>query len=215
MNAIDKIRQIRVSKNISQAKVATHIGMSTEGYNRLEKRGGDNITIDQVRLIAQVLDVSILEILGLKTNEKENFERIRELEEANAQYEAGYYIQYDKDVETQYYFETCSDVLNAQLMEKIGTDLYNIIFDEMLWLEKREDLIETINNNFRLPFLMLAGSSFIPEWWSKQHEDIFNALHPFTENEKRIASRHEVEMKKKDSYRKMIEKTTAGKGDFR
>jgi transcriptional regulator with XRE-family HTH domain len=58
----DKIRRIRELKGLKQDSVAKRMGITTNGYGKIE-RGESSITLDRLEQIAQVLEVSTLDIL--------------------------------------------------------------------------------------------------------------------------------------------------------
>lgn len=63
MNKIlgEKIRALRSSKNFTQEQIADKIGISRQKYARIEK-GINNVTLDILTKIAQILEVSVVDI---------------------------------------------------------------------------------------------------------------------------------------------------------
>jgi transcriptional regulator with XRE-family HTH domain len=80
MNVSDKIKEIREKKRLSQAEVARRFGTSPEFYHRLERKG-TKLTIEQLKKIANALEVPIGELLGIE--QRSDTERINELEKEN------------------------------------------------------------------------------------------------------------------------------------
>ncbi len=94
MIILDNIRQIRESKKLSQTEVAEKIGIAYQNYWKIENDKTE-LTISRLHQIAEVLDVSVSELLGteiqmkgigtendkLKKRTKELEERIRELKQ--------------------------------------------------------------------------------------------------------------------------------------
>lgn len=66
MNARDQLRQnirdLREDKNMTQAVMAEKLGMSETGYAKIE-RGESGIKIEKLQQIAQVLEVSLADLI--------------------------------------------------------------------------------------------------------------------------------------------------------
>jgi transcriptional regulator with XRE-family HTH domain len=69
MKVIDKIRQIRSMKNISQEYMAIVLGMDTSNYHRLEK-GISPLSVDRLEAISVALGIPMAELIIY--GEKEN-----------------------------------------------------------------------------------------------------------------------------------------------
>lgn len=80
MDLSDKIKAIREGKNIKQIDVAKALELDPSYYFRLEKRG-DKLTVDQLKSIAVVLGVPVVELLTGEPQVVQNDERIKELKE--------------------------------------------------------------------------------------------------------------------------------------
>ena len=80
MDLSDKIKAIREAKNIKQIDVAKALELDPSYYFRLEKRG-DKLTVDQLKSIAVVLGVSVMELLTGEPQAVQNDERVKELKE--------------------------------------------------------------------------------------------------------------------------------------
>jgi transcriptional regulator with XRE-family HTH domain len=65
MTIIDKIREVRSLKCISQEYMACQLGIDTSSYHRLE-RGTSPLSIGRLERIAAVLNVSVVELLNLE-----------------------------------------------------------------------------------------------------------------------------------------------------
>ncbi len=79
----DAIRNIRVSKNLTQLELAEKLGMSQNGYSKIE-RGYTLLTLPRIKEIAKVLDVNYAELLSQVEGfeeEKEEFETVKINEE--------------------------------------------------------------------------------------------------------------------------------------
>lgn len=110
------IKSIRVSKNITQTDLADKLGMSQNGYSKVE-RGLTEITIEKLKEIANALDVHYLELLGKGSGLETNRlimaeERVEELEKA-------------MQVKEKHYIDTIND--NQNRSEKRINDLERII----------------------------------------------------------------------------------------
>lgn len=60
----EKIRMLREAKSWSQEEMANKLGMSTNGYAKLE-RGETRLYLSKIERIADVFDVDILELMSL------------------------------------------------------------------------------------------------------------------------------------------------------
>jgi transcriptional regulator with XRE-family HTH domain len=58
----DKLKRIREFKGMKQESVARELGLSTNGYGKIE-RGESSLSLDRLEKIARALDVSALDIL--------------------------------------------------------------------------------------------------------------------------------------------------------
>lgn len=58
------MRFLRENKNWSQEEMADRLGMSTNGYSKIE-RGETRLTIPKLEQIADILEVDILELISL------------------------------------------------------------------------------------------------------------------------------------------------------
>jgi transcriptional regulator with XRE-family HTH domain len=63
----EKIRKLREVKGLKQESMAKRMGLTTNGYGKIE-RGESSITLDRLEQIAQVLEVSTLDILQFDDN---------------------------------------------------------------------------------------------------------------------------------------------------
>ncbi|MFM2285233.1 MAG: hypothetical protein RLZZ543_730 [Bacteroidota bacterium] len=68
MNITDKIRDVRVQKNLSQEYMASFLGIDTSSYHRME-RGVTPISIQRLALIAQAFEMSLKEFFTLVEGE--------------------------------------------------------------------------------------------------------------------------------------------------
>lgn len=79
----EKLKEIRESQGLTQAEIASRLGMERSNYARLENRG-ESITISQLKSICQALDVSVLEVIDddyrvtKPTTKKDNPARVAE-----------------------------------------------------------------------------------------------------------------------------------------
>ena len=64
MKINDKIRFLRESKNWSQEDMAVKLGMSTNGYSKIE-RGESQVSLQRLEVIATTFDIDILELMTL------------------------------------------------------------------------------------------------------------------------------------------------------
>lgn len=66
MNIGENIKQIRELKGLSQANMATELGVTQKTYSNLEN-SGNNISYERIIKIAEILDISVSKILHLNT----------------------------------------------------------------------------------------------------------------------------------------------------
>ena len=68
---MQSIKEIRESKRLSQVEVARRLGIDTQNYHRLEKRG-KKLSIEQLESISDALEVSVFYTIStlLGINEK-------------------------------------------------------------------------------------------------------------------------------------------------
>ncbi|MGX2974617.1 helix-turn-helix domain-containing protein [Ursidibacter arcticus] len=64
MKINEKIRLLRETKNWSQEEMANQLGMSTNGYSKIE-RGESKINTERLEQIANILDMDILELISI------------------------------------------------------------------------------------------------------------------------------------------------------
>jgi transcriptional regulator with XRE-family HTH domain len=60
----EKIRRLRENKGLKQENMARRMGLTTNGYGKIE-RGESSITLDRLEEIANVLEVSAMDILQM------------------------------------------------------------------------------------------------------------------------------------------------------
>ena len=64
MNITDKIRDLRVQKNLSQEYMASYLGIDTSSYHRME-RGVTPISIQRLVLIAKAFEMSLKDFFAI------------------------------------------------------------------------------------------------------------------------------------------------------
>lgn len=64
MKVNEKIRFLRENNNLTQDEMAERLGMSTNGYAKIE-RGETRLTIPKLEQIVEVFDTDILELMSL------------------------------------------------------------------------------------------------------------------------------------------------------
>lgn len=67
MQTHDKIRQLRELKKITQEEFAEKLSMSPSGYSKIE-RGESKLNLDKLQKIADLLAVSIVDLLPTESN---------------------------------------------------------------------------------------------------------------------------------------------------
>ncbi|MFZ7136108.1 helix-turn-helix domain-containing protein [Avibacterium avium] len=63
MKIQEKIRKLRVQNHWSQEEMAERMGMSLNGYSKLE-RGETKLHLDKLEQIAQVLDIDVVNLIS-------------------------------------------------------------------------------------------------------------------------------------------------------
>ena len=66
MNVIDNIRTIRKNRGYSHENMATDMKISQAAYTKIE-RGETKLTLDRLQQIAEILEVTVSDLLGLET----------------------------------------------------------------------------------------------------------------------------------------------------
>lgn len=94
----DKIRAIRLSKNVNQSEMANSIGISRNAYVQIEKGVTKSISIEAGKKIAEALQVSFNELFEIEQESKIESELKGEKEELDNQI-AGLYKQQDYHLE--------------------------------------------------------------------------------------------------------------------
>ena len=69
MKITDKIRDLRMQKNLSQEYVASFLGIDTSSYHRLE-RGVSPLTVQRLELIAQAFEISLSDLFDPTDSDK-------------------------------------------------------------------------------------------------------------------------------------------------
>ncbi len=69
MKITDKIRELRMQKNLSQEYVASFLGIDTSSYHRLE-RGVSPLTVQRLELIAQAFEISLSDLFDPTDSDK-------------------------------------------------------------------------------------------------------------------------------------------------
>lgn len=67
-NIYDNIKRFRELKNITREFIAAELGMSLSGYSKLE-RGEVDITVSKIYKIAEILNVSVEQILNFDASQ--------------------------------------------------------------------------------------------------------------------------------------------------
>jgi len=70
MQIHEKIKVMRLCKNLSQEEVAEKLGYSVNGYSKIE-RGDTDIKLDKLSKISEILGIELNQLLGL--NDKNIF----------------------------------------------------------------------------------------------------------------------------------------------
>lgn len=79
------IKALRELKRYSMAEMAEKLNISPSSYFQLEK-GNSKATIERLEEIAEILEVSLAELLGIELQTNDQLERITKLEKENAEY---------------------------------------------------------------------------------------------------------------------------------
>ncbi|GLU53194.1 hypothetical protein Dfri01_26550 [Dyadobacter frigoris] len=76
-NPSEKIRQLRLQKDLSQENMADMLGLSTTAYGDME-RGRTELSFSRLENIAKLLDVSLPELLGFESKTLSETEWLRQ-----------------------------------------------------------------------------------------------------------------------------------------
>lgn len=180
MDVIKNIKGARVARKVSQATLAEAIGMSTEGYNRFERRGGNKVTIEQLEKIANALKVPIVELLGISLES----EIIRKDVGGGEPY---FLERYNTMIDhSQYCFELFDKWLKRN---KKASFEYVSLFNDDGGITELDDIVAALNSapELRLIFFGLIGLS-TPAHIIKV-EEVFGRLAPYNREEKNLLQR--------------------------
>lgn len=86
MDISKNIISIRESKGIKQSEIAQMLDIEQSNYSRLEKRGS-KLTLEQIEKIADALNVTVAEILGITTDLKNTSKEVEQLRKRNEELE--------------------------------------------------------------------------------------------------------------------------------
>ncbi len=131
MDISKNIFSIRESKGIKQYEVAEKLGIEPPNYSRLEKRG-DKLTIEQLKKIAEALEVSIYDLFGIENSGQSEKNKI--LETQNVELKRKYF-----DLHIQN--EAIKGILKAQAM------IYNPIISKITGSDTNieQDALDTVS----------------------------------------------------------------------
>ena len=68
LNIGENIKKLRELKSITREQMAANLGMSTSGYNKIERNETD-LTISKIQKIAEILQVDIAQILNFDASQ--------------------------------------------------------------------------------------------------------------------------------------------------
>lgn len=114
MDIVKSIVAIRESKGLKQSEIASKMDIDQPNYSRLEKRG-EKLSVEQLRAIANALEVSLNEILNLETPSEK--EKLKELEKRNEELETA--VKNNQSIIDSYEFDI------DMLLEGLGSEILN------------------------------------------------------------------------------------------
>lgn len=177
MDIIANIREARMARRVSQAALAEAIGMSTEGYNRFERRGGNKVTVEQLAKIADALKMAIPELLGY------NLEAEIQRKDTGTPSE-GYLDKYNRMID---HAHLCFELFDKWLQNNKKTCFkYLSLQDEESDKEEElQSIIEALNEpELRMIFFGLLG--FSKPALVTREDEIVGRLTPYTNDEKML-----------------------------
>jgi len=177
MDLSDKIKAIREAKNIKQIDVAKALELDPSYYFRLEKRG-DKLTVDQLKSIAVVLGVPVVELLTGEPQAVQNDERIKELKERIGELE-------DRVKDKQFKIDAIER--EARIFEIL---VFEALTDSVRFSDKIEDFVQVIEDNkWLIPFLTGIPYNSLKiknlnwkKYWSKAIEIVVNRINALSES---------------------------------
>jgi len=124
MSLVQRIKEVREAKKLSQSEVANALNMERSNYHRLENRG-EKLTIEQLEAIAVVLGVSVMELLTGEPQAVQNDERVTELENKLRLQERLllFFQNAENSINNQYALMFIDDAWSKMRVEKIPPDL--------------------------------------------------------------------------------------------
>lgn len=115
MDIQHKIKQFREAKRYSQYDIADMLGISQSAYLQIEK-GKTELTVSRLNQIAEILEVSLGELLGIEAPENEDLKkRIQELEKSIQDKD----MQIDAIVKSAELLKELSDLTEKDLKRQI------------------------------------------------------------------------------------------------
>jgi transcriptional regulator with XRE-family HTH domain len=184
MDVSNNIRSIREKKGLTQVDIANRLGTERSNYARLENRDV-NLTLKQIQEIADALEVSVYEIIGMPQTDDlrgEQTETLQRLEEKLKMTEEALkdkkrniklyksFIEWTKDkFSSQFTVSTLMAAKNLELREiapkdddEVNIDFYNFTDQELRAIG--DYLFDFGNQEYHL-IAFIASCGFITEKW--------------------------------------------------
>ncbi|WP_298358805.1 helix-turn-helix domain-containing protein [Runella sp.] len=179
MSLVQRIKEVREAKKLSQSEVANALNMERSNYHRLENRG-EKLTIEQLESIAGALGVSVVELLTGEPEAVENDERVTELVKRVEELE-------DRVKDKQFKIDAIER--EAKIFREL---VFETLSEAVGHSDKLESYVQVIESNKWLipllsgiPYNSLKLKEYAwKEYWSKAIEIVINRIWDLVEDDK-------------------------------
>lgn len=139
MEIHERIRVLREAKGLSQSDMANSLDIATQNYWKIEK-GKTELTVSRLSQIAEILEVSVIELLTGEAPKADDSDRVKELREEIEGLKVTLSDSRKLTLSTERRLTHLINVLNQGTTD-IQELLYNV-FEEEIINESKETIIE-------------------------------------------------------------------------
>jgi transcriptional regulator with XRE-family HTH domain len=177
MDTIKTIIELRKQKGLTQSLMAEKLGIAPNNYGKIEK-GITEMTLNRLNQIAEILNVSVVELLTGKPQTVQNDERVTELKERIRELE-------DRVKDKQFKIDAIER--EARIFEIL---VFEALTDSVRFSDKIEDYVQVIEDNkWLIPFLTGIPYNSLKiknlnwkKYWSKAIEIVINRINALSES---------------------------------
>ena len=177
MDTIKTIIELRKQKGLTQSLMAEKLGIAPNNYGKIEK-GITEMTLNRLNQIAEILNVSVVELLTGEPQAVQNDERVAELEKRVDELE-------DRVKDKQFKIDAIER--EARIFEML---VFESLSESVWFSNKLEDYVEVIEyNKWLIPFLTGIPYNSLKiknlnwkKYWSKAIEIVVNRINALSES---------------------------------